>query len=361
MANIPEIAVEVPNGYWGDLGIKLYNNHFDDDVPVDICGMDLITIGENMPCFNRQSDLNIGYYETLDDWKTVERGSFGRSSSLFFEGICYIPLDHKQSARTIKIEAAVRLPSDIEDVMLDKSLSKLNLTVMAVPVTEQLASAFTFSFNVDSPSPGSVRTDPIEAHEVDITSDPSRKNAVVTGGQVWLDYTVTFPPQKTAPFRMSVLTPSDNGRAVATITDMAFGDDWSNCLCVGSEVHLPSSYGVTYQQSDNLNTFMQKDYGSTAANYTEYITNSGWTIKQGNHDSPKDDQFTVRAKVQMTDHPWTSHDRQFEVYLAMQFGDIIVVSSSLVTAIRPQTGAYSHNITDIYGNFTSDYLYTWER
>ena len=361
MANILEIAVEVPNGYWGDLGIKLYNDHFDDDVPVDICGMDLITIGENMPCFNRQSDLNIGYYETLDDWKTVERGSFGRSSSLFFEGICYIPLDHKQSARTIKIEAAVRLPSDIEDVMSAKSLSKLNLTVMAVPVTEQLASAFTFSFNVDSPSPGSVRTDPIEAHEVDITSDPSRKNAVVTGGQVWLDYTVTFPPQKTAPFRMSVLTPSDNGRAVATITDMAFGDDWSNCLCVGSEVHLPSSYGVTYQQSDNLNTFMQKDYASTAANYTEYITNSGWTIKQGNHDSPKDDQFTVRAKVQMTDHPWTSHDRQFEVYLAMQFGDIIVVSSSLVTAIRPQTGAYSHNITDIYGNFTSDYLYTWER
>ena len=39
----------------------------------------------------------------------------------------------------------------------------------------------------------------------------------------------------------------------------------------------------------------------------------------------------------------------------MMFDDVIVVSSSLVTAIRPLTGAYTGDFTDIDGNITSIY------
>ena len=351
MANIFEITVEVPSGYWGDLEIALLNDHFDDNVPVDICGMSVISIGANIPCLKRETDVL--YDETVHEPKTVDGRTFMRSTSVVFKGICYIPVDHKQSSKTLTIEAAVRVPSDIEDIMTAKSVSKLNLTVRAVPVTEQLASSFTFSFEVVSPSSNSVSNDTIEPHEVGVAADPTQLNAVVTGGQVWLDYTVTFPPLKTAPARMSVLTPSAGGRAIVTLTEMAFGPQpGRNVLCVGPEVHLPSSYNTTYVQSDSLDTFMQKDYASVDMGY---ITNSGWSIKQSNYNPPTDDQFVVRAKVQMTDHPLTSHNNTFEVYLAMMFGDVIVVSSSLVTAVRHSTGDYTHGITTIYGNSTTTY------
>ena len=351
MANILEIAVEVPNGYWGDLEIALINDHFDDDVPIDFCGMFLVTIGANIPCLKRESDVL--YNDTAPEQKTADGRTFMRSTSVLLKGICYIPIDHTQSARTLKIQAAVRVPSDIEDIMSAKSVSKLNLTVKAVPVTEQLASTFTFSFDVDTPSSNNVSTDTIYPHEVEVTADPTRLNAVVTGGQVWLDYTVTFPPLKTAPARMSVLTPSEGGRAIVTLTDMAFGPQpGRNVLCVGPQVHLSSSYGTTYQQSDGLDTFMQKDYASTDMGY---ITNSGWSIKESKYNPPTDDQFVVQARVQMTDHPLTFYNNTFEVYLAMMFDDVIVVSSSLVTAIRPLTGAYTGDFIDIDGNITSIY------
>ena len=104
--------------------------------------------------------------------------------------------------------------------------------------------------------------------------------------------------------------------------------------------------------SEEVATFMQKDYASTDMGY---ITNSGWSIKQSNYNPPTDDQFVVRARVQMTDHRLTSHNNTFEVYLSMMFGDIIVVSSSLVTAVRPLNAAYADNFIDIDGNITSTY------
>jgi hypothetical protein len=351
MANILEITVEVPSGYWGDLEIALLNGHFNDDVPIDLCGMSLVTIGANIPCLKQETDVL--YNDTAPEWKTVEGRTFMRSTSVLFKGICFIPLDHKPSAKILKIQAAARVPSDIEDIMSAKSVSKLNLTVKAVPVTEQLASTFTFSFAVNTPSANNVSTDSIYPHEVDVTADPARLNAVVYGGQVCLDYRVTFPPLKTAPARMSVLTPSEGGRAIVTLNDKAFGPQpGRNVLCVGPQVDLPSSYNTTFQQSDGVDTFLQKDYAATDMGY---ITNIGWSMKQSNYNPPTDDQFVVRARVQMTDHPLTSHNSTFEVYLAMMFGDIIVVSSSLVTAVRPLTGAYADNFTDIDGNFTSVY------
>ena len=51
----------------------------------------------------------------------------------------------------------------------------------------------------------------------------------------------------------------------------------------------------------------------------------------------------------------TSHNNTFEVYLAMMFGDIVVVSSSIVTSVRPRTEPYPTNFTGIYGNFTDTY------
>ena len=52
MPNIIEIKVRVPNGYWGDLEINVWNSHFDDDIPIDLCGMSVISVGNNMPCLD---------------------------------------------------------------------------------------------------------------------------------------------------------------------------------------------------------------------------------------------------------------------------------------------------------------------
>ena len=300
MVNLLEIKVELPSGYSGDLEVVLLNDHFDMGVPIDMCGMSLVSAGSNIPCLDLETDVL--YNNTTPELKTAGSRTFMRSTSILLKGVCYIPMEHLPAARTLTIQAAVHVPNDIETIMTDKSLSKLSLTVKAVPVTEQLASTFTFPFAVAEPTSGQVGSDTIYAHEVDVTTDPSQANAVVTGGQVWLDYTVTFPPLKTAPARMSALTPSKDGRAVVTLTDLAFGPQppgRGNVLCAGPEVDLPSAFDTTYLQSESVKTFMQKDYASTDMGY---VTNSGWSIKQSRH-NPTDDQFVVRLKVQMTDHP----------------------------------------------------------
>ena len=55
-----------------------------------------------------------------------------------------------------------------------------------------------------------------------------------------------------------------------------------------------------------------------------YIQNAAYTLKQGNH-KDVDDQFSIKVEVQMADHPLTAHDSEHEVFVAVKFGDTIVV------------------------------------
>ena len=94
MPNIIEIKVRVPNGYWGDLEINVWNSHFDDDIPIDLCGMSVTSVGNNMPCLDITTQA--AYDERAVDNKTLPDGrTMRRGMSIVLKGVCYINADQR--------------------------------------------------------------------------------------------------------------------------------------------------------------------------------------------------------------------------------------------------------------------------
>ena len=66
-----------------------------------------------------------------------------------------------------------------------------------------------------------------------------------------------------------------------------------------------------------------------------YITNSGISRKQKNHDPDLDDIFRVEVGIQMADMDLTNTNDKHKIYFAVKFGEIIVVGKSNQTKRRP--------------------------
>ena len=96
MPNIIEIKVRVPNGYWGDLEINVWNSHYDDDIPIDLCGMGITSVGGNMPCLDITTQVSYDSRnfdnKTLPDGRTMRRGM-----NVVLKGVCYIHADQRYS------------------------------------------------------------------------------------------------------------------------------------------------------------------------------------------------------------------------------------------------------------------------
>ena len=51
-----QIKVPVPQGFLGDVTVRINNTGYDNDVFVDLCGMAVIDVGTNLPCVDLKSD-----------------------------------------------------------------------------------------------------------------------------------------------------------------------------------------------------------------------------------------------------------------------------------------------------------------
>ena len=124
-------------------------------------------------------------------------------------------LSHSEAAKSITLEMGVRLPNDIIEIMSAKNLEKISLVVQAVPVTPQLATNFTFTFDVLEPHQANVSTVPVTASEADVVVvDPANVNAMITGARAWVDFGVRVPLGKTTPLSVAVLAPVEQNRLV---------------------------------------------------------------------------------------------------------------------------------------------------
>ena len=107
MANVIELRIEVPNGYWGDIEINVWNPHFDDDIPIDLCGMGIISVGGNMPCLDITTQVSYDSRnfdsKTLPDGRTMRRGM-----NVVLKGVCYIHADHRYSTPSVWFSLNVR-------------------------------------------------------------------------------------------------------------------------------------------------------------------------------------------------------------------------------------------------------------
>ena len=51
-----QIQVPIPQGFLGDVTVRINNTGFDNDVFVDLCGMAVLEVGTNMPCVDLPVD-----------------------------------------------------------------------------------------------------------------------------------------------------------------------------------------------------------------------------------------------------------------------------------------------------------------
>ena len=107
---------------------------------------------------------------------------------------------------------AVRLPNDINETMAAKNLEKISLQVQAVPVTPQLATNFTLSFDVLERGETNVSVVPVASSEADVVVDPTKANAMITGARAWVDFAINVPLGKTTPLSVAVLAPVEQNR-----------------------------------------------------------------------------------------------------------------------------------------------------
>ena len=69
-----------------------------------------------------------------------------------------------------------------------------------------------------------------------------------------------------------------------------------------------------------------------------FIQNAGFTYKQATH-KESDDQFALQVEIQMADHPALSNGTIQEVFIAVKFGDTIVVGKCKYTSYISFLGA----------------------
>lgn len=99
-SKVLQLDVKVPQGYFGELTVVVRNPHYADDVPVDLCGIVVVSVGSNIPCINLASDLT---YDLAINPKTLEDGSvINEAMSVKINEICYIHVDSKDQARTVR-------------------------------------------------------------------------------------------------------------------------------------------------------------------------------------------------------------------------------------------------------------------
>ena len=238
----------------------------------------------------------------------------------------------------------MRLPNDINETMAAKSLKNISLLVQAVPVTPQLATNFTLTFDVLEPTGANVSLPPVTPSEANVVVDPTESNAMITGARAWVDFSINVPLGKTTPLSVAVLAPVEQNRSIATVTRLGFGrpPGAGNVLCANPSVDLQSTYSTKLEKTERLATFMQID---SATADLGYITNGGWSTKWGAYE-PRDDLFVLSAEMEMSDHPLTRHNEKFDVLMAVKYDDVIVVASHVITSVRPTAGGpLGYNVT----------------
>ncbi len=148
--------------------------------------------------------------------------------------------------------------------------------------------------------------------------------------RIKVPFSIKFPTGRATPMEISALTPSVDGVALLTVTDVRFGDGaaevppvGANYPCADPAVDFVNTYDTSLIKTGEIGTFMQKDAVTADMGF---FVNSGWALKRGIYNASNDDAFLLAVEVEMSDHPATFTGEKFNVYLAVKFGSNIVVS-----------------------------------
>lgn len=320
---VPKILsfkLTVPETFKGPVKIVFENPNYASNSFYHFCDVKITKVGLNIPCVDQNTKSN-----TSSTYTEVD------GAPEFYDSV-YIQFDlHHQltfnnpAENEVHVELTIKVPLDYAG-----SAAKVIARIIETVEHEELELLVE---NVPA------NYGDIPGTEFMVTAEESTPFITHTHGSVWVPFNITIPRNSRIPLILAAKTPSQDGRAVLTVEDIRFKYDDSNICCTSSMINIKVTNGVTLSATNNVTTFMQKDYLKVDMGY---VVNGHYSLRK-EFELKKDSTFVVEVLVQVTDHPLTVHNSLHSVSLAAESNGMIVVASSNVqinrttTALRPTT------------------------
>eukprot|EP00094_Tigriopus_californicus_P011496 TCALIF_11101-PA protein Name:"Protein of unknown function" AED:0.09 eAED:0.09 QI:0/0.77/0.73/0.95/0.48/0.58/46/1495/2737 len=346
VSKVMHVDVFIPDHFYADLWLDVIHENMAENRIVDFCSIALIETGENLPCVRKNDDYNVTYLEDPQYIKIYhnEEETVHGGVQIKIPAVCYLAYSDKPDASKLTFLLAIRVRDDV----MDGEVLNLKLVAKSEDTDEATHAIQMIALTVGTPNEGDISTSNIAVDEVKVEPDPliGPEMTVFPGKSFWVPFHIYLPPEKILAMEASVLLPSFDGKAIFHAVDIKFGNSTGkNILCTGSnslEMDLRRGYETTFDQSQNVTTFMQKDSITTNLGF---VQNAGLTIWQEVHNET-DDKFVIEVEVQLADHILAITDAIFTVTFAVKFGSVIVIAEQTMKVDRSSSPQFGRLIID---------------
>jgi len=311
--SIPKIIglqLSVPSTFYGNVNLKFSNLDYESGIFFDFCGAQVTSVGLNLPCTNKSESFSFSTtFETNNN-----QLSFYDSISITVE-ITPTLFSTSSQENNIVVEVTIKVPATFTGTEINIGAS-LDTTGESVSIKIPVTPPTNF---VDIPN----KEFTIQVNKTSLVSQ--------VGWKQWVSLNVTIPRSMAIPLKIEVFTPSQNGRAIFTVEDARFSQIGSNICCTSAKLNISQLFNVTREATNNITTFMQKDYMSIDMGI---VVNGGYTSRS-DLEVPQDNQFGLDILIQVTDHPLLIGGSVFYVlFKAKSSNETQLTANSSITMFR---------------------------
>ncbi|XP_069952979.1 uncharacterized protein [Cherax quadricarinatus] len=311
----------VPAGYGKEVTATITNNAAS---VFTICFAAVIFAGQNLPCLiPPQVISNLTVNTATQQVMSVQFGS-----------VCYRQFTNNSFDDVAVLQVGVMfLPSMGSTATL--SLALTENSVVAAPVT------FTVTKLSTAYSPGFINTTGMMLGLIN-----NGTYTVTPGLRTWIGVTFTIPKGVTTDVEVGVMTPSDSGRAYATVHGFRFVPGLASrnlgCLLQNCSLYKPS----IIQNSSLSMPMIHPSQTDTLTSSLLYITNTGLSYYQHSY-QVQDDQLWIEADIWIADHPNATNGATINIHFAIKAADKIFVITVPLTLDKTATQVMSV-VTNIF-------------
>nr|XP_045612843.1 uncharacterized protein LOC123767314 [Procambarus clarkii] len=315
-----DFSLAVPVGYGKDVSATITNN---DAATFSICFAAVYSAGVNLPCLIPS--------ETTSN-KTVSTPA-QEVMDVQLKSVCYYPSTNNVSDSVAVLRVgAMFLPTLGTTATLSFVLTENG--VAQAPVTFVITKTAT-AFNTTVNTTG-MMIQPVN----------NGTQYVTPGMRTWIGIAFTIPRGVTTNVEVAVMTPTDSGRAYATVHGFRFDTSLAGknlgCLLSNCMYYNP----LIIQNSSTVIPMIHESQTDTLSTNLMYITNTELTYMYHTY-QVQDDQMWFEADIWVADHPNATTGSIININFAVKAGNKIFVIVIPLTLDKTATQIFKI-VTDIF-------------
>ncbi|KAK3861203.1 hypothetical protein Pcinc_032801, partial [Petrolisthes cinctipes] len=303
-----DIPLDIPVDYKEQVTVTVSSTAVTD---IKICMIGVFSVGKNIPCL-------LPYMATSTD-TSVE----GTKTEWQVEmpGICHYSLSTNATENFVLVRVGVAFLKDSGD--------SADLSIVVTESTVDMAAVVFGLIKVAGP----YTPPPIAVQDISVVPNDTTVTTVAPGDRVNVAVRIKLPIDAAVPLEVGVMTPSEDGRAFATVH--------------GFQVEGGSNLGCLLESSDYTSELAQNSSLATPLVHTSQtdtmlvnlgvITNHGLSYIQKKN-TTEDDEVIFTAEILVADHPTAIDGYLIDIKFAIKVeGQVIFVVPTSLTMDRTGT------------------------